>query len=114
MKQQKLGTKSQPCNSRCFFDFFREKTCDFLEVAHRLTGKTLHLPKVDHLWAYFPKRDDGDIENSHLVDWILRPSTPLMLTNAGDLAFFDLKSALYPLFQVHCPSVWGGWDGIVF
>ena len=75
--------------------------------------KKLNLPKVDHLWSYFPKRDDGDIENSDLVEWILRPSTPLMLTDAGDLAFFDLKSALYPLFQVqrmgwHCSLIC--WD----
>jgi len=61
----------------------------------------LYKEEVDHLWSYFPKRDDGDIENSDLVEWILRPSTPLMLTDAGDLAFFDLKTALYPLFQVY-------------
>lgn len=61
----------------------------------------LYQEEVDHLWAYFPKRDDGDIENSDLVDWILRPSTPLMLTDAGDLAFFDLKFAIQPLFQVY-------------
>ena len=59
---------------------------------------------MDEFWAYFSKREDGDVEKSDLVDWILKPSTPLMLTESGNLAFFDLKSALQPLFQVQsCP-----------
>ena len=94
--------------------FMQKLVWDFYEVVKFLwSEKQLHFGKVDHLWSYFPKRDDGDIENSDLVEWILRPSTPLMLTDAGDLAFFDLKSALYPLFQVqrmgwHCSLIC--WD----
>ena len=100
---QNLGSHA---SSPCFFDFI----CSVFGLK---ISKKLHFGKVDHLWSYFPKRDDGDIENSDLVEWILRPSTPLMLTDAGDLAFFDLKSALYPLFQVqrmgwHCSLIC--WD----
>ena len=62
--------------------------------------ETLYKEEVEEFWEHFTKREDGDIENRDLVNWILKPSTPLMLTESGDLAFFDLKAALHPLFQV--------------
>ncbi|CAK9038399.1 unnamed protein product [Durusdinium trenchii] len=65
------------------------------------SDEILYKEEVDEFWAYFSKREDGDVEKSDLVDWILKPSTPLMLTESGNLAFFDLKSALQPLFQAY-------------
>ncbi|CAE7453812.1 CML25 [Symbiodinium natans] len=53
------------------------------------------------MWSTFAKREDGDIEYEDLIQWILKPSTPLSVTALGELAFFDLKAALEPLFWAY-------------
>lgn len=56
--------------------------------------------EVDRMWAWFEHREDGDIEQEDLAKWIMKPSTPLMLdAEHGICTFFDLRSALHPLFQ---------------
>ncbi|CAE7233336.1 spop [Symbiodinium sp. CCMP2456] len=56
---------------------------------------------LDHMWSTFAKRADGDIEYEDLIQWILKPSTPLTVSSTWELTFFDLKSHLEPLFWAY-------------
>ena len=40
-----------------------------------------------------------------LIQWILKPSTPLTVSSTWELTFFDLKSHLEPLFWVWLPGL---------
>ena len=52
-----------------------------------------------------PAPPSSTCSQQDLIQWILKPSTPLSVTALGELAFFDLKAALEPLFWVWLPDL---------
>eukprot|EP00435_Cladocopium_sp_Y103_P054584 s1087_g17.t2 len=64
--------KALPCCLGWWFQFEGTGTVSKSQFESLLRAalpldEILYKEEVDHLWAYFPKRDDGDIENSDLV-----------------------------------------------